>query len=269
MTRLHFWKMSGAGNDFVLVRARDLGGRSAPALARRLCDRRRGIGADGLLVVDRGGAMLGLRYFNADGSRAFCGNGSRCAVWYGRVSGLARGARVRLDADGEMLEAEVTGPETVRLRMPDSSDIRLDLDLPLAGGRRRAHHINTGVPHAVLFVSDLEAVDVAGEGRALRRHKAFAPAGANVDFVKREGEGLAVRTYERGVEAETLACGTGAVASALIAIRLGKAESPVRCRTRGGDTLTVHTRYSTLDTRFSDVWLEGPARIVFEGDVDV
>ena len=266
---LRFAKMSGAGNDFVLVRAGDLKGRSPAVLAKRLCDRRRGIGADGLLVVEPRSGALGLAYFNADGSRAFCGNGSRCAVWYGHESGLVRGRRTRLDADGTRLEAEVTGREQVRLRMPEPKDVRLGLPVPTGGRHLTVHHIDTGVPHAVVFVPGLESVPVETLGRELRRHRLFRPAGANVDFVATAGRGLSLRTYERGVEAETLACGTGVVASALVAALLGKVKSPVRCLTRGGDTLTVQFRYSASESRFSDVWLEGPAKIVFEGEIDV
>ena len=261
--KLSFTKMSGAGNDFVLVESRALKGRSAARLAPRLCDRRHGVGADGVLVLGPARGGLSLTYFNADGSRAFCGNGSRCAVWYGHEAGFLRGRKAVLDADGERLDAEVTGREQVRLRMPDPTELRLGTKVKAGGRPVTVHHINTGVPHAVMFVPALERVPVVSLGRELRRHRAFAPAGANVDFVRIEKGGLSLRTYERGVEDETLACGTGAVASALVASLLGKAKSPVRCSTRGGDVLTVHFKGT------GDVWLEGPARIVFKGEVDV
>lgn len=257
---LDFTKMSGAGNDFVLVEGPV---RRAAALARRLCDRREGVGADGLLVVDRR-PVLRLAYYNADGSEAFCGNGSRCAAWWMSAKGWAKGKSFSVDSSVGRLAVRVVSRRRAAVRMPAPKRARLGLSLSARGRRLTAHFIDTGVPHAVVFVKDLGAFPVEEIGKSLRYNKAFTPEGANVDFVERARGGLALRTYERGVEAETLACGTGAVASAAVACLLGLAKSPVSLKTKGADVLKVS--FNRRGKSFDDVWLEGPAKIVFSGE---
>lgn len=259
---MRFFKMSGAGNDFVLVE-RPKGG-SLSKLARRLCDRRRGVGADGLLAVDRG--ALRLSYFNADGSEAFCGNGSRCAAWWMHARGWVKGREFEFKTSEGPLRARITGRETVSIRMPEPHSIRLGLKVAAAGRTWTAHSLNTGVPHAVVEVMELADFPVFEVGRALRHHKAFAPAGTNADFIRWDGKLLHVRTYERGVEDETLACGTGVAASALAGFLLGKGRPPVRVRVRGGATLKVSFK-PLGGNAFSDVWLEGPAEVVYSGEI--
>ena len=260
---LRFWKLTGAGNDFVLVEAAALRRRSPSAAARRLCDRRWGVGADGLLIVRRLAGGLGLDYFNADGSRAFCGNGTRCAAWWAWTRGWA-GRRMRLATKAGPVEASVSGRQQVTVSMPQPRAERPGLAVRAGGRRFVAHALDTGAPHAVVAVRGLEAFPVAEFGRALRRHPAFGLGGTNVDFVERAGKALCLRTYERGVEAETWACGTGAVAAAVVGWRLGWTEPPVRVRARGAD-LSVHFRGESGAVR--EVRLTGPARIVFQGEV--
>jgi diaminopimelate epimerase len=241
---MRFTKMSGAGNDFIVVEGRP--GLKGPELARKLCPRRIAIGADGLLVLERGrNGSHRMIYYNADGSRAFCGNGSRCAAMWMRRRNWS-GRNVSFQSDNGPLEAVVTGPERVRLRMPPATPPE-----SRTAGKWRGFFLDTGVPHFVVPVKKLDAVDVEAVGRELRFHKAFAPKGANVNFVERGR----IRTYERGVEAETLACGTGAVAAAL-----AKGRSPVALKARSGDILKVEW------TSLSDIWLEGPAVVTFEGE---
>ena len=259
--KLRFWKLTAAGNDFVLVAGAV---RSPGALARRLCDRRGGVGADGLLVVRRAAGGVGLRYFNADGSAAFCGNGARCAAWWAFARGWT-GPRLRLRTGAGVIAAQVTGREQVSLSMPEPKNWRLGLKLRVWGRRLTAHAVDTGVPHAVVPVRDLEGFPVAELGRAVRRHRAFGRAGANVDFMQRAGSALRLRTYERGVEDETWACGTGAAAAALVGWKLGWVRPPVAVRVRGGRTLTVSFRTEGGAAR--DVRLSGPAKIVFSGEV--
>jgi len=260
--KLRFWKLSGAGNDFVLLEARAAS--SVPALARRLCNRRRSIGADGLLVVRRN--PLTADYFNADGSRAFCANGTRCAAWWAHRRGWV-GARLTLKTDGGTVPAEIVGAERVRIGMPLPSKPRWNLKLKAVGKTWVAHAVTVGVPHAVVEVRGLDRFPVFEIGRALRRHPAFGEAGANVNFVEQAGSALRVRTYERGVEDETLACGTGAVAGAFWAHTMRGVASPIRVRTRGGDLLMAG--FQSNGDRLERVWLEGPARITFEGEVRV
>ena len=255
--RLAFSKMSGAGNDFVLLEAKNPRG-PWPKLARRLCDRREGVGADGLLVLSKTAAL----YFNADGSEAFCGNGARCAAW--RLHQLGAPKAFTFSLSGSPLKARITGREKVAIAMPRPHSIRMGLTLKAAGKDFLVHALDTGVPHAVVEVADLAGFPVFDIGRALRRHKAFAPNGANVNFIAIKRGAVAIRTYERGVEDETLACGTGATASALAAHLLGRAASPTRVLARGGE-LTIS--FKKTGPGFDDVWLEGPARVVYIGEI--
>lgn len=267
--KLPFVKMSGAGNDFVAV---EEAGRRADwaALAKRLCPRRSAVGADGLLVL-KAGAKPSMRYFNADGSRAFCGNGARCAAWWLHLQGLGRA--LAFASDEGPLEARIVGPERVRLRMPAPRDLRLELDVAAAGRTWRLHSVNTGVPHAVVPVHALDPFPVVEAGRLLRRHAAFAPAGTNVNFAVLPARGgrspIELRTYERGVEDETLACGTGVTATALVAAALGRARPPVRLKVRSGDLLTVHFKDAGAGRLPEEVWLEGPAKITYRGTVEL
>lgn len=257
--KLPFWKLTGAGNDFVLL-DRLPKGRSGPALARKLCDRRFGVGADGLLLVTRRGRRVRLDYWNADGSSAFCGNGSRCAALWSAARGWSKGRAFTLDSSRGPLEVRLTAPGRAAVAMPAPRGFRLGLRLKAAGRTWTVHAVDTGVPHAVVFVPDLERAPVKAAGRALRFHKAFGKAGANADFVAVRGGALELRTYERGVEDETLACGTGVVAAAAASLLTGRTRERVKVRVRGGETLSVSLLHG-------GTWLEGPGRIVFKGEV--
>lgn len=255
--KTRFWKMSGAGNDFVLVEGPV---RGAAALARRLCDRRRGVGADGLLVLARGAAGPRLDYRNADGSAAFCGNGSRCAALWAAARGWAKGRSFVLRTSRGDLSARLTARGRAEVSMPAPRGLRLGLRLKALGRTWTVHFVDTGVPHAVVFVPDAGKAPVRELGRALRFHRAFGRAGANADFVELRRDGLVLRTYERGVEDETLACGSGAVAAAFVARALGRAGAPVRLKVRSGATLTV-----SFD---GGARLEGPGEVVYTGEIE-
>ena len=269
-----FTKMNGAGNDFVVLDNRDgrYDGLDGARIAR-LCDRHRGVGADGLLAVEpaRAGsdADFTFRYYNADGGEAeMCGNGARCFARFARAFLAAGRGEMSFDTIAGRVEAAFVG-EQVRIRLSDPHDLRLGLSLPVGERSLEAHFLNTGVPHVVVPVEDLENTDVRGLGAALRYHEAFQPKGTNANFQKVLEPGrVAIRTYERGVEDETLACGTGMVANALIHHLLTGAPSPVRVVVRGGDTLEVgFTR--TGDSTFTDVTLTGPADLVFSGTIRI
>ena len=219
-----FAKMVGTGNDFIVVDTRT---HPRPALQRRwgsvaraLCDRRTGIGADGLLVLEPSrSADVRMRVFNPDGSEAeMCGNGARCVAQYVQRARRGRQSSVTIDTAAGLLDATVHR-DRVAVRMTDPTALRLDLELDVKRRRIRLGAVNTGVPHAVVPVAALDEVDVSGLGRALRHHRAFGPQGTNVNFIQTDADHpdrLRIRTYERGVEEETLACGTGVTASALI-----------------------------------------------------
>ncbi len=260
-----FTKMHGAGNDFIMIAGDDL---PAAGLDRAriaaLCDRRCGIGADGLIVVEPvDEADFRMTYYNADGGEAeMCGNGARCSVAFAHARGMA-GARCRFLSRAGAHEGELLAPGRVEVSLGGWRDLRLDL--PVAGSPYPAHHgCHTGVPHLVIPVADVDVVDVAADGRRLRFHDAFQPAGTNVNWVERPHPAgpWRLRTYERGVEAETLACGTGASATAVVLCSLGMAASPVTLRTRGGDELQV-----TVDLATRGLHLRGPAVVAFRGEV--
>lgn len=271
---LHFYKMNGAGNDFVVVDNRDLSLKLDQETIAALCDRHRGIGADGLLAVEPAehGADFKFRYYNADGGEAeMCGNGARCFGRFTAHLGDEVMDRVTFETIAGTLAAEMVGNH-VRIAMSTPKDLRMLTPVTVAGPGVPVYFVNTGVPHAVAFVDGVAALaelDVFQLGRAIRRHDEFSPAGTNANFAAVLAPGhIAIRTYERGVEDETLACGTGMVACALIHHLLTGAPSPVKVDVAGGDTLEIG--FTPLgDGRFADVTLAGPADFVFEGDIEI
>jgi diaminopimelate epimerase len=262
--------MHGAANDFVVVDHRvpflPPGEALAPLVAR-LCDRRRGVGADGVLLLEADPEHeFAMRYFNADGRPAdFCGNGARCLARRALDLGLGTDGRVRFRTAAGIMTARRESPAVVALHFGPAPRAGAEREVAAAGRTFRGRLVVTGVLHFVTEVPDVRAFDVAGWGRELRRHPGFEPGGANVDAVARLGPGrVAMRTYERGVEGETLACGSGAMACALWAAEAGES-SPVTVRTAGGDDLLV--RFEPLGDGW-DVTLTGPAEVAFAGTWD-
>ena len=263
---IDFTKMSGTGNDFILIDHRTpfLAREEMPGFAKAVCERRVSVGADGLILLENSeSADFRWQFLNADGSWAeMCGNGARCAARFAHTKGIAP-ARMRFETVAGLIEAEVTG-QSVKLKMTAPTGLRLQEKLVVNGQEQVVHSLNTGVPHAVLFLEDIAQAPVLEMGRALRFHEHFQPAGTNVNFVRQQpGNGLIVRTYERGVEGETLACGTGAVSAAIIAGLLGQVRPPVAVTTSGGEQLTIH--YTLAGQEISEVYLEGPANFIYEG----
>ncbi len=267
--QLNFWKMNGAGNDFVMLDNREGTLALTGEQIARICDRHRGVGADGVLIVEPAeqGADFRMRYYNADGGEAeMCGNGGRCFARFSRRF-LDEAPSVSFETQAGKILASFDGEE-VSLRMSEPHSWQDAQDLELAGSTRAVHFVNTGVPHAVAFVENLESLNLCEEGPALRYHSAFQPKGTNANFVAVEGpQSLAIRTYERGVEGETQACGTGVCAAALVYAKNSGAASPVSVRVRGGDTLRVS--FQRTDGIFTDVILSGPADFVFEGCIQI
>ena len=266
---LRFTKMNGAGNDFVMLdnRAGDL--RLSREQIARICDRHRGVGADGVLLLERptNGADFRMRYYNADGGEAeMCGNGARCfARFADRVAGPLN--NVTFETPAGVIGAELNG-ERVRLQISEPKDVRLKIEIALRDQTAHGHFVNSGVPHVVIPVENLETADVQTVGRAVREHEMFAPKGTNVNFLERRGhDAIAIRTYERGVEAETLACGTGVVASALIFAATNNVSGPIRVLVRGGDELSVD--FGKRGDDFTNVTLTGPADFAFEGTIEL
>ncbi len=257
-----FYKYQGAGNDFIVIDNRNLLFDSGDVdLVRRLCDRRFGIGADGLMLLqDKEGHDFEMVYFNADGREgSMCGNGGRCIVAFAKDRGIIGKTTDFLAVDGRH-HAEIDHLEgTVRLQM---------IDVDVVGRDGEAYVLDTGSPHYVALVNGLASFPVVDEGRRVRNSTPYHAKGINVNFVEADGAGYFVRTYERGVEDETLACGTGATAVAIaMAVHEGKrGASAVPVRVAGGN-LTIH--FHTDGSRFTDVFLEGPAKFVFKGEITV
>jgi diaminopimelate epimerase len=259
MTTIAFNKYQGTGNDFIIIDNRNsIFSPDNSALIKKLCNRRFGIGADGLILINnKTGFDFEMVYFNADGFiGTMCGNGGRCTADFALKSGISEKKLRFIAADGIHF-AESDG-ELIRLKMNDVNEIR-----SVAGN----YFINTGSPHYVIFTKELGNLDVFNEGRKIRQSKDFQPGGTNVNFVESESNGIFVRTFERGVEDETLSCGTGVTASAIASVLSGHfVSSPVNVRTRGGN---LSVEFDVNGTQISDIWLCGPATFVFEGKIKI
>lgn len=263
-----FWKMNGAGNDFIVIDHRKplVPKNRMAEFARLVCRRRFSVGADGVFFIEPSArADFSWRFFNADGSEAgMCGNGARCVARFAAMQGIAA-ARMRFETLAGIVEATVADTQaTIRLTPPHS--LCFDRHIAIDGQIFTVHSVDTGVPHAVLFVDDIDSVDVVGLGRQIRLHPYFAPAGTNVNFIGQQENRLRIRTYERGVEDETMACGTGVVAAALVATAKGLAVSPVVMVTSGGVSLTVQLSGSQGEAP-DEVFLKGSAHLVYKGEL--
>ncbi len=263
---LSFTKMTASGNDFILINnfEAQLPKEAGSFLARKLCRRSLSVGADGLILIEKPrsrNACFAWRFFNADGSEAeMCGNGGRCAARFAVAEGLCPEELIFETLAGP-IKAKVKG-KTVEIQLTPIRDLRLDFELPLRQGPVKASFVNTGVPHVVILLSpeELQTLPVKELGAEIRHHEAFKPAGTNVNFVAPLApHRIAVRTYERGVEDETLACGTGATAAAIVSAQKGLIKPPVEVETRGGEILKVS--FNPLAP--SEVFLEGEARFVY------
>ena len=257
-------KMSGSGNDFIIIdnRSRMIDDLDLPIFIRAVCRRKMSVGADGLILIEPSDkADFRWRFYNSDGSRAeMCGNGARCAARFAFVNRIAKES-LTFETDAGIIAGQVDG-DRARVKMPDPMDLRLDYAIDLKNGLLTVSSINTGVPHAVIMKDSVAEIDVFNLGREIRNHKAFAPAGTNVNFICPQGQGrLVIRTYERGVEDETLACGTGSIAGALVTACKLNWNSPIELTTRGGEVLRIY--FTKNDNVFNNVYLEGDARIIY------
>lgn len=255
---IRFHKYQGAGNDFIMIDDRNRDFNLEKEAIAALCDRRFGIGADGLILLqDDEERDFRMVYFNADGGEgSLCGNGGRCAVRFAHDLGLIREQTQFTAVDGEHVAS--LDEEVVRLGMGDVNSIE---------HRDGAYFLDTGSPHYVEFVADVDKTDVVGKGRAIRYGELYGPrGGTNVNFAEVAGENhLRVRTYERGVEDETLACGTGVTGCALTAAEIFGWAGPVKVEARGGELSVEFSRKGS--GIFSDIYLTGPARYVFQGTI--
>jgi diaminopimelate epimerase len=268
-----FYKMTGSGNDFIVIDNRSLliDADRCQDLVRFACRHKLSVGADGLILIENDAEVdFQWRFFNADGSEAeMCGNGARCAARFAYLKGIVRNHKMAFRTIAGIIQAEIKG-ERAKVRVTSPHSLKENISLQMENHSLSLHFIDTGVPHVVHFVTDksaLELLDVSSLGRALRFHPQFKPAGANVNFaVLFDPHHMAVRTYERGVEAETLACGTGSIASVLVAAAKKLVNSPVEVLTQSAETLTIHfeQRDNQGLAQFAEVYLEGDAKVVYE-----
>ncbi|MDP8225973.1 MAG: diaminopimelate epimerase [Candidatus Lernaella stagnicola] len=271
--KIDFVKMTGSGNDFVLIDNRRgvIDANQAAAWAAQVCRRGLGIGADGLILLhDDPDPEFDFtwRFFNSDGSEAeMCGNGGRCAVRFAYDHGLAASKEMAFRTLVGKVRGWILDGKDIRVGLTEPQDYRPKVMVSVPAGEIRLSYIDTGVPHAVWLVRDVEAADVLRLGRQIREHEEFAPRGTNVNFVQVTGpDSLSIRTYERGVEAETLACGTGCAAAAITMGLVGRVRPPVMIRTRSGDVLCVD--YTQENDKITNLTFQGPVRYVARGVLD-
>jgi diaminopimelate epimerase len=268
METVSFFKMSGSGNDFVIIdnRAGIINEQGLKEFIVNVCRRKMSVGADGLVLIENSEKVdFKWRFYNSDGSRAeMCGNGARCAARFAVLNGIG-GEKLSFETDAGIVSAEIIG-DRAKVKMPDPGEMNTEVRIDLQDGPLSVSRINTGVPHVIIESDQLEQVDVFQKGREIRNHSAFAPAGTNVNFVARHEIGsIAIRTYERGVEDETLACGTGSIAAALLTAEKTGWPSPVRVQTRSGIELKVY--FDRRPDGYKNVHLEGDARVVYRGQL--
>jgi diaminopimelate epimerase len=268
MEPITFFKMSGIGNDFIIVDNREnvVKDNDLPGFIHRICRRKMSVGADGFILIEPSNkADFKWRFFNSDGSKAeMCGNGARCAARFAYVNGIA-GENLSFETEAGVVSGQVKD-DRAKVKMPDPVELRLDYEIELKNGSVTVSSVNTGVPHVVVMNETIEDINVFDLGREIRFHEAFTPAGTNVNFICQQKQGhLAIRTYERGVENETLACGTGSIAAALITSCKAEWQSPINLVTRSGEALTIY--FKKDGSIFKDIFLEGDARIIYSAQL--
>ncbi len=263
---IEFYKMSGSGNDFIIIDNMDLSldVGDLSEFTRKVCQRKISVGADGLVVIEPSDiADFKWRFFNSDGSMAeMCGNASRCVARIAYMKGIA-GQEMSWETIAGIISAEVRD-EIVKVKLTDPSPVEALIKIEAEGQKFTLDSIDTGVPHAVVFVNDLENYDVYNNGRKIRHHEHFSSKGTNANFALIvDPHNITVRTFERGVEDETLACGTGMVAATITAAQRGLVESPVNVLARSGETLRVY--FENQNGLWREIYLEGRVRMVYQG----
>jgi diaminopimelate epimerase len=282
MKEISFTKMQACGNDFIIINQDKLITKGLKNLVRKICDRKYGAGADGLLLLEKSKiADIKMRIFNPDGTEVeMCGNGASCVALFlkpkiknscTKISSLPdrqKSKIFKIETKAGIVESEVKR-DSVKIKLIDPKDLELDIPIKIDDRILRVNFVNTGVPHTVIFVEGLDKIDMVNLARLIRYHRRFQPEGTNVDFVEiLNKDSIRIRTYERGVENETLSCGTGAVASAVISnIKYQMSEAKGVCKinvhTKSGEILKVYFKYR--NAKFSDIYLEGKPRIVYKG----
>lgn len=272
MSQIRFTKFCASGNDFVVIdNRRHIVPKPESRFVRRICQRKFSIGADGVLLLDKINGRFRMRIFNPDGSEPeMCGNGARAFARFIYELGLA-GKDISFQTKAGEVNARIYR-RNVKIEMPLPGNIELDISLRIKGQLYLGHFIDSGVPHLIIIVKDIERFPVKEIGRYIRYHKRFMPRGTNVDFISFRKGNIFLRTYERGVEDETFACGTGAVASAIVGFIIGRVKKiPVRVRTKGGLLKIYFKEVNQISSKipgFRNVYLEGDARLICQGIIE-
>ena len=266
MNSLEFYKMSGSGNDFIIIdnRQKIVSENNLSAFIKKICQRKLSVGADGFILVENSDKCdFKWQFYNSDGSRAeMCGNGARCAARFAEITGICT-SKLSFETDVGIVYANISD-DRVKIKMTDPEDMNIDYSLNLKKGPLTVSSINTGVPHVVIIVDNINKIDLLTLGKEIRYHKHFAPAGTNVNLIfQKKDKSIVIRTYERGVEGETLACGTGSVAGAIIFSYKNKIPSPIGITTKSGEILNIY--FTEKIGRYTDIYLEGDARLVYKG----
>ena len=278
MENISFTKMSGAGNDFILFDKRNYPALKLNAeVIQKLCNRRNGIGADGVITIsDNGKYDFLMEYFNADGSTgSLCGNGSRCAIKFAKITGRLKSGNVNFISNGKEYKGTIINDDKIKFFFNDVENLEPELVIHAYNQKLKVSFLDTGSPHVVININDIfidktvanniDDVPVFEIGKEIRYLKEFSPGGTNVNFIMIKNNKVYIRTYERGVENETLACGTGAAASAIIASLKYGVSSPVNLITKGGDELIVD--FAVYQKKIKELALTGPAKITFTGEI--
>jgi len=268
MKRINFYKMSGSGNDFIIIdnREKNVEEKNLTEFIIGVCQRKMSVGADGLILIENAEDVdFKWRFYNSDGSRAeMCGNGARCAARFAYINKIA-GHKMSFETDAGIVSAQVKNG-LVKVKMMDPKDHKVDFTIDLEDVPVTVSSVNTGVPHVVIPADNIDDVAVVKLGREIRYYKKFAPAGTNVNFYcPLKEDKIKIRTYERGVEDETLACGTGAVACALVYAYKAKIKSPISVRTKSNGRLLIY--FQEKEDTFDNIYLEGDARIIYKGEM--
>jgi len=259
-----FTKMQASGNDFIVFKDNSKF-RNKPALAKKLCDRKFGIGADGLLFLKHSRkAALSFQIYNSDGTHPkMCGNGARCAALQASKVLKVKSKKFSIESESGILQAEVKKRNFVKIKMNEPKGLKSNFSLAIGSKNIKANFVIVGVPHTIIPVKNVDKIDVGYTGRTIRFHRRFQPEGTNVNFVRVLNPGeIKVRTYERGVEGETLSCGTGSTASAFVLNKLGFVKNRVSVLTKSGEVLVI-------DIASGGVYLTGGAELVFKGEIKI
>lgn len=270
MKNISFAKMSGAGNDFIIINKSQIPNIVLTnSVISQLCDRRNGIGADGIIIIKNAqGYDFAMDYYNADGScGTLCGNGARCAIKFANDSGITNSDSVSFISNKDEFSGELLANGLIKFNLQPPKVIDENIIIDVGGSNVSGSYVDTGSPHVVLIVDDLNVQPVIQIGKEIRNNPAFAPGGTNVNFIKFVKGKIYIRTYERGVENETLACGTGAVAAAIIGFRKFEIQPPIFLITKGGDELIVN--FDADGSKYRNLSLTGPAKKIYNGEIGI